>query len=151
MVSIRALFIILALVSVIGCTAVKVQPVGAELKIKHVCIEDGKKMCFDGDMMGVILEGFERHGITTQIYTGDLPSECEYHLSYICERTWDMATYMHHAELSLYSNQVQIGFAEYHLKAKGGWSVTKYESTKKKMDPVIDELLSDYPVAKKAP
>jgi hypothetical protein len=34
-------------------------------------------------MMGVIRDGFARHGITTQIYAGNLPSECEYHLSYM--------------------------------------------------------------------
>lgn len=99
--------------------------------------------------MGVIRDGFERHGITTQIYIGDLPSECEYHLSYMCERTWDMAMYMHHAELRLYRAQTQIGYAEYHLKAKGGWSLMKYKSTETKMEPVIDELLSGYPIAKK--
>ena len=96
--------------------------------------------------MGVIRDGFQRHGITTQIYTGNLPSECEYHLAYMCNQTWDMAMYMHHAELRFYRAQAQIGYAEYHLKGKGGWSVMKYESTKKKMDPVIDELLSSYPI-----
>jgi hypothetical protein len=137
---------VLALVLVSGCTAVKVRPVDTDLEIKHVCIEDGQQTCFDGEMMGVIRDGFERHGITTQIYTGNLQSECEYHLSFMCNRTWDMAMYMHHAELRLYRAQAQIGYAEYHLKAKGGWSVMKYESTKTKMDPVIDELLSNYPI-----
>jgi hypothetical protein len=151
MVLIRYFLIFLALVSAYGCTAVKVRPVDTELELKHVCIEDGQQMCFDGEMMGVIRDGFERHGITTQIYTGNLPSECEYHLSYMCNQTWDMAMYMHHAELRLYRAQAQIGYAEYHLKGKGGWSFMKYESTKKKIDPVIDELLSGYPSVKKDP
>lgn len=146
MVLLRSIFIILALVLASGCTAVKVRPVDTELKIKHVCIENGQQMCFDGEMMGVIREGFERHGITTQIYAGDLPPDCEYHLSYMCNQTWDMAMYMHHAELRLYRAQAEVGYAEYHLKAKGGWSPAKYESTATKMDPVIDELLSSYPI-----
>lgn len=151
MVSIRSLFIFLALVSVSGCTAITVRPVDTALEIKHACIEDCQQMCFDGQMMGVIRDGFERHGITTQIYTGNLPSECEYHLSFMCERTWDMATYMHHAELRLYRAHAQIGYAEYHLNGKGGFSLMKWESTKKKMDPVIDELLSGHPIAKQVP
>jgi hypothetical protein len=138
MVLIRTFLIILALVAVYSCTAITIRPVNTTLKIKHVCIEDGQQMCFDGDMMSVIRDGFERHDITTQIYAGSLPSECEYHLKYICERTWDMATYLHHAELRLYRAQTQIGYAEYHLKGKGGFSLMKWESTKTKMDPVID-------------
>jgi hypothetical protein len=133
---------LLAMVSAFGCTSVKVRPVDVSLEISHVCIEDGQQACFDGQMLGVIRDGFERHGITTQTYTGDIPSSgCEYHLSYMCERTWDMATYMHHAELRLYHANAQIGYAEYHLNGGGGFSLMKWEGTKTKMDPVIDELL----------
>jgi hypothetical protein len=35
----------------------------------------------------------------------------------------------------------QVAYAEYHLKGKGGLSLTKWQDTKTKMDPVIDELL----------
>jgi hypothetical protein len=146
MVLIRTFWIILALVFASGCTAIKVQPVNTALEIKHACIEDGQQMCFDGEMIGVIRDGFERHGISTQIYSGNLPSECEYYLSYMCERTWDLATYMHHAELRLYRGKDKIGYAEYHLKGKGGFSMLKWESTKTKMDPVIDELLTGHPI-----
>jgi hypothetical protein len=142
--------IILALFFVSGCTAITVRPVDTALEIKHVCIEDGQQLCFDGQMMGVIRDGFERHGITTQVYAGNLPSECEYHLSFMCERTWDMATYMHHAELRLYRAKAQVGYAEYHLNGKGGLSLMKWGSTKEKMAPVIDELLSGHS-AKQAP
>jgi hypothetical protein len=139
---VRSLIIFLAWVSMSGCTAVTVRPVNSAFAIKQACIEDCQTMCFDGEMLGVIRDGFERHGITTRIYTGDLPAECEFHLSYMCNRTWDMATYMHHAELRLYRAQEQIGYAEYHLKGGGGLSLMKFDSTKSKMDPVIDELLS---------
>jgi hypothetical protein len=134
-----------------GCTSITVRPVVTALQIKHVCVKDCQQMCFDGQMIGVIRDGFERHGITTLVYTGDMPSGCEYHLSYYCEVTWDMATYMHHAELRLYRGQSQIGYAEYHLNGEGGFSLMKWESTKKKMDPVMDRLLSRYPIGSQAP
>jgi len=147
MASIRLLVtLFLALVSVSGCTATKVSPVDTTLKIKHACVEDCQQTCFDGEMMGVIRDGFERNSISTQNYTGSLPSECEYHLSIMCERTWDMAMYMHHAELRLYRAKAQIGYAEYHLKGKGGLALTKFGSTKSKMDPIIDELLTGNPI-----
>jgi hypothetical protein len=139
----RLCFIFLALVLASGCTSIKVRPVDSTWKIRHACIKDCEQMCLDGQMMGVIRDGFERHGITTQIYSGDLPSACEYNLSYFCELTWDMATYMKHAELRLYRGNAQIGYAEYHLTGGGGFSLMKWQSTKTKMDPVIDELLSD--------
>ncbi len=145
MVSIRSVCIFMALVAASGCTAVKVQPVDTALQIKHVCIKDCQETCFEGQMMGIISDGFQRNGSTTQIYSGYLPAECEYHLSAYCERTWDLAMYMHHAELRLYQANSQIGYAEYHLNGKGGFALTKFASTKSKMDPVIDELLTGHP------
>jgi hypothetical protein len=143
----RRSFIRLALTTVAvillgGCTAVTVRPVDKALGVKHVCIQDCSDRCFDGDMLGIIRDGFERHGISSQIYTGNVPDQCEYHLTYMCNRTWDLSMYMHHAELSLYRGRNQIGFAEYHLKQGGGLALTKFQSTKSKMDPVIDELMT---------
>ena len=146
MVSSRLLLIGIVLTTIAGCTAVSVRSVNSDLGIKHVCIEDGQEACFDGQMIGIIEDGFQRHGITTEVYDGELPPECEYHLTYMCERTWDLAMYMTHAELRLYKGRSQIGNAEYHLKGKGGFSPGKWARTKDKMDPVIDELLSAYPI-----
>ncbi|TKB06675.1 Sbal_3080 family lipoprotein [Desulforhopalus sp. IMCC35007] len=151
MLFIRHLFIIVALVPMFGCTAVKVQPLETVEKIKHVCIEDGKEMCFDGQMIGVIRDGFGRHDITTQVYSDNLPSQCEYNLTYMCNQTWDMAMYMYHAELRLYHMQTQIGYAEYHLNGKGGFSLMKWQNTKTKMDPIIDEMLKNYPIVNPNP
>ena len=52
---------------------------------------------------------------------------------------------MAHAELRLYRGTAQIGYAEYDLTADGGFSLTKWQTTKTKMDPVIDELLNGQP------
>jgi hypothetical protein len=140
------LFIVLALAS--SCTSITVKPVDRALDIKHVCVKDCSEKCFDGRMLGIIQDGLQRHGISTQVYNGDLKSECEYNLTYYCERTWDMATYLHHAELRLYNGKSQIGNAEYHLRGKGGFALNKWASTKSKIDPVIDELFSDFQAAK---
>ena len=140
---------LLAALVLSGCTTVTVRPVKVDTApIRHVCIENGEAMCFDGQMLGIIRDGFERHGITTEVYAGNRPAECLCHLTYMCERTWDLATYMHHAELRLYRDNTQIGYAEYHLTGKGGFALTKFAGTKEKMDPVINELLLDYPISK---
>lgn len=142
MVKIRLFLLALAFISANSCTSINIRPVRTTFELQHVCIENGEKTCFDGQMIGVIRDGFERHSITTQVYSGNLPPECQYYLSYMCERTWDLATYLKHAEMRLYQGRNQIGYAEYHLKGGGGLSLMKWQSTKTKIDPVIDELLS---------
>jgi hypothetical protein len=131
----------LVLVLSYGCSTVTVRPVSVSAPIKHVCIEDGSQMCFDGQLIGVIRDGFERHGITSEIYSGKAPANCKYTLAYMCERTWDFSTFMRHAEIRLYQDLSQIGYAEYHLPGKGGLDFSKWENTKSKMDPLIDRML----------
>ena len=52
-------------------------------------------------------------------------------------------------ECSKYQEEVekdgrQIGYAEYHLIGKGGYSMMKWQGVKTKMNPVIDALLQSY-------
>ena len=61
----------------------------------------------------MVRKGFERHGITTEVYEGDKPMHCEYHMTYTALMNWDIGTYMHHAELQLYRGLEQIAYAEY--------------------------------------
>jgi len=150
MFSFRSVLVLLSLALLSGCTAIKIEPVDTNFSINHVCIKNCEQACFDGQMLSVIQEGFERHGFSTQVYNDILPPDCEYHLTYYCERSWDLSTYMHHAELRLYHTQDQIGYAEYHLKGEGGLAPNKWDPTKKKMDPVIDQLLGNYPLVRPA-
>ena len=144
MFSVRYVLFATIMIFASGCTNISVKPVDNTLNINHVCIRDCSDKCFEGRMLNIIQDGFQRHGITTEIYKEKLPSECEYHLTYYCEVTWDMAMYLHHAELRLYHGNSQIGYAEYHLTGKGGLALNKWASAKSKIDPVIDELLSGF-------
>jgi hypothetical protein len=63
-------------------------------------------------------------------------------LSYTARRSWDFAPYLAQAELWLRQDGKQVGYAEYHLVGGGGLSLMKWQGTKTKMDPVIDQLLS---------
>lgn len=126
-----------------GCTVVTVVPVDSTLDINHVCIKDCSEKCFDGRMLYLIQDGFQRHGITTEVYNSELPPGCEYTLTYYCERTWKMATDVRHAEIQLYHGKSQMGKAEYHLRG-GGFALNQWADTKSKIDPVIDELLDGF-------
>ena len=48
------------------------------------------------------------------------------------------------ADLTLTRNGYRVGSANYYLKGKGGFSLTKYASTESKLDNVVDQLLAGY-------
>ena len=125
-----------------GCTSIEVRPVSADHKISEVCIEENPAVIVE-DFLIVVRDGFDRHGIATKVYPKPVPKECEHILTYTALKNWDLATYLHHAELRLERNGRMVGTATYHLTGKGGLSLTKWASTKEKMDPVIDEMLAN--------
>lgn len=126
-----------------GCTSIKITPIDSSLGVTHVCIERNTAVQVPG-FVQIVQGGFRRHGITTQVLSPPLPSDCEYTLTYTALRSWDMTTFLSHAELRLNSEDGQIAYAEYHLNGKGGYALTKYASTRSKMDPVLDRLLDGY-------
>ena len=65
-------------------------------------------------------------------------------LTYTALRAWDFSPYLSRAELRLEKNGMKVAEAEYHLRGKGGYSLMKWEGTKSKMDPVIEQLLKGY-------
>jgi hypothetical protein len=123
-----------------ACTSVQVRPPDPALAIKHVCIQENPRVLVT-DFVPVVRDGFDRHGISTEVYSGTKPANCEYVLTYTALRSWDFAPYLSHAELRLEKDGRQVAFAEYHLVGKGGFSLMKWQGTKAKIDPVIDELL----------
>lgn len=139
----RNIILLVVVLFMTGCTSVKVQEMAPSLKVSHVCIQDNPKVIV-ADFIHVVRKGFERHGITTEIFKGKKPSYCEHHLTYTAFKTWDIGMYMHHAELQLYRGFDPIAYAEYHLNGEGGLALNKWASVKSKMDPVIDRLLAGY-------
>lgn len=137
------LVLTLLIVIISGCTSVHVQKLDPKLKVSHMCIQKNPKVIV-GDFLPVVRKCFERHGITTEVFDGEKPKCCKDHLTYTALKTWDMATYMHHAELQLYHVHKPVAYAKYHLRGQGGLSLNKWGSVESKMNPVIDELLANY-------
>ena len=132
--------LVVVVVALSGCTSISVQPVSDSHKISEICIEENPKVVVE-EFLNVVRDGFDRHGIATRVIRGPIPADCSYVLHYTALKKWDMAVYMHHAELWLEHDGRKIGSATYHLRGSGGASLMKWQSTKTKMDPVIDELL----------
>lgn len=131
---------IFALSVLTACTSVTVKPVTSTVSMQRVCIQDNPKVQVS-DFVKVIREGFDRHGISTEIFYGQKPAKCQYVLTYTALRSWDFSPYMTHAELRIEQDGRHIGSAEYHHK--GGFALNKWAGTRSKMDPVIDELLAN--------
>lgn len=134
----------------LGCTSVAVDPVDASEQIQRVCIERNAKVILPA-FLRVVRAGFLRHGIETEVHDGPPPSECEFVLKYTALQSVVSAPFLAHAELHLERSGEPIAHAIYHLRGAGGFRLTMYQSTEKKMDPVIDQLLSAYPSASSSP
>lgn len=139
----KKILMVFGVIALTGCTAVNVKPVDKSLKLTHICIEENPKVIVAG-FTSILENGFEKHLISTELYTGALPENCDFHLEYTALRSWDFAPYLTYAELKLYKGANRVGYAEYHLRGKGGFSLLKWQGAKTKMEPVIDQLLSQY-------
>jgi hypothetical protein len=131
-----------------GCTSIQVQPIDRSVGLEHVCIQENPRVIV-ADFLTVLRDGFDRHGISTEVFSGTASDRCEYILTYTALQSWDLTLYLWYAELRLEHKGQKIGFAEYRLRgrgltARGGLSLMKWQGTKTKMDPVLDELLKAY-------
>ena len=104
-----------------GCTSVTVRPVDRSVQLKHVCIRENPKVWVK-DFLPVLRDGFERHGISSEVFSEEPASHCEFIVTYTALQSWDFANYLAHAELRLERQGKQVAFAEYHLKGGGGLS-----------------------------
>lgn len=137
----RSLAALAAIVVTAGCTSVSVRPVSSNVELHDVCVVDNPKVIVS-DFIPVLRDGFSRHNIATTVVDESRAKACSVTLTYTALRSWDFKPYLSHAELRLWRDGIQIGFAEYHLNGKGGFDLGKWRGTKAKMDPVIDKLLA---------
>ena len=127
-----------------ACTSVQVKPLDKKHSITHICIKNNPRVKVTS-FLSVIRNGFDDHGISSTMFDGAAPDDCQYILTYTALRSWDISTYLSHAELRLEDREgKRLAYAKYHLKGKGGLSLMKWASVESKMKPVIDELLCDY-------
>jgi hypothetical protein len=124
-----------------GCTSVDVRPVSSSEQIAAVAIRKNPKVAVS-DFLDVLTAGFQRHGIAAHVVSDDTELKDNYVVNYVAYRNWDMAPYLTDATISIDRNGRRVAEAQYHLKGKGGLSLMKWQGTKAKMDPVIDQLLA---------
>jgi hypothetical protein len=137
----RKFSLIAFLVMLSGCTSIEVRPVSREERILDVVIRRNDKVVVS-DFIDVLVAGFQRHGIHAKVVSEDIELKDTYVVNYVAYRNWDMAPYLTDATITIDRNGRRVAEAQYHLKGKGGLSLAKWDGTKSKLDPVIDELLT---------
>lgn len=127
-----------------ACTSIQVKPLQSSNRLSTACVEKNEKVIVDG-FEQILRTGFERNGMNVELYAENAPDSCRLVVEYTALQSWDFVTYLSHAEIWLH-NQAgkQIAYAKYHLVGGGGLALTKWASTKSKMDPVINRLLAEY-------
>jgi hypothetical protein len=141
----RTLSLIIGATLLSACTAVNVKSVDdSRFKLVHVCIQENPKVIIS-DFLPVVRAGFDRHGLSTEVYRTDLvPSQCEYTLTYTARQSWDFSPYLSTAQLELRRGTEVVSRGDYHLRGKGGFSLMKWQGTQAKIGPVIDEMLREF-------
>ncbi len=132
-------------VIIAGCASTAVvEPVDAKAhQIEQVCIVKNPKAEV-ADLVEVLRVGFTRHNIRTATYEkSQLPTSCDYTLTYIARQEWDFATFMSYAQLQIHHGGSVIASAEYN---HSGFDTEKWSRTATKIDPLVDELLAGFPM-----
>jgi len=143
----RVMGALLTLGLLTGCTAVQVTPL--QSVAEDVCIEENSKVLVE-DFVPVLQAGFARHGINTQVHRSITRGQCSHIVTYTARRSWDGVPYLSSAEIKVLDAQRRtLASADYHLRGKGGLSLMKWQGTKTKMDPVIDQLLANVEIQQK--
>jgi hypothetical protein len=129
----------LGVVVLAGCTSVSVRALDPNKHpVKLVCIQKNPEVQIR-EFLGVVEDGFQRHGMETEVFDSDPPPRCEYVLTYVAVRGWDFVTYLKHVELRLKQGHKIVGTA---IHKSGSATLTKFASVETKMTPLIDELLT---------
>jgi len=149
----------------ISCTAIKVKPVPIELKVETICVQKNPKVKHTSFLPDLKKE-FSYYGIKLrsfnmaqkafideqQHYPKEVKEQCDYIMTYVANWTWDMAMYCWRIELHLYNkDNVEIADALFELVGKGGFALTKFDSTKSKIRKLLIKFMVNYPYVIKPP
>lgn len=136
------IFAVIAVLLLSACASVvEVKPVSSDLKIRHLCIQANSK-ADDALFLQVLRDGFERHGISTEVYSTTKPSSCDYIVTYEAVNRWELTPglYLRDAQIRIEKDGRYVASASFH--AGEGFVASKWQSTKVKIDPLIDAMLA---------
>lgn len=135
----KIVFMLVALVFISGCTSIDVNRIdGSKYPLKLLCIEENK----DTTVLKLIEDAANERGINTSTYREELPTLCEYSLSYTTDYRWDFASFLAGAQFLVKKNNREIAAAKYHHY--GGFDFSKFANAEEKLTPVLDSLFMEF-------
>jgi hypothetical protein len=137
-----------------GCATERtvVEPIPAQTPISEICILENPKVIVKG-FLPLVQEGISRHGLRSATYR-EVPSSCIYVLEYLALSTYlgvptPGATTLGRATITLYQDRKPIGTVKYVIPSErqidGVDNPARINSTKEKLDPLMDELFKYFP------
>jgi hypothetical protein len=136
--------ILLLAVAMAGCTSLDVRPIASEAKLDQVCIRFNPEVNVD-DFVNVVQDDFAAHHVQSVVFKAEKPASCHFTADYSVDRWWDLGPYMVDAKITVDRDNIIIGSGHYHLNGHGGFDLAKWAGTRSKFDPVMDEMLKNYP------
>ncbi len=121
-----------------------VRPIAASAKVEKICIRFNDEVNVE-DFVSVVQENLFDHGIASVVFKTEKPKSCEFTFDYTVDRWWDLKPYLVDAQMTVNKDDAFIGSAHYHLAGHGGLSLTKWAGTHSKIDPVLNDMLRNYP------
>jgi hypothetical protein len=132
------IFIVFVATLLSACAAVvEIRPIESTVAIQHVCIQENPKVAV-GDFLQALRDGFDRHGISTEVFKDAKPANCEYMVTYVAYNKWELRVFLSDAEIRIERDGRYVASASLHY---GKWATGKDQSTKEKVEPLIDEML----------
>jgi len=139
----RITIVAILAIALAGCAA-KEEKKAAPPKhaIDLICVQENPDVRID-DLLTAIRNGLQRHGVDALPYQVKPPARCRYTLWYTVSQGWQLGPYIKSIELRLRRANEVVAEASY--RDSGVMSLDKWAGTQKKLDPVLDELLNQYP------
>jgi hypothetical protein len=131
----------LAMAMTTGCAPKQppIHPLSAGRAVQTVCIEINPSVQF-AEFLPAVIDGFTRHGLKSQVYSGDQPKNCAYTVRYSATRGWDVAFFLATASVAMFQGKEFV--AGFGYVFDGPFS--KFGSVQSKIAPRMDAMLADY-------
>lgn len=122
-------------------SATSIKSVDSNVDIQHVCIENNANVKAH-DFLQIVRDGFDRNGVSTEVYTSAPPASCQYKVTYNAATRWELiyGVFLAHANIRIEKDGRYVASGTYDYSS--GFSAAKSRSARENIDPIIDKMLN---------
>jgi len=137
----KLIFIVLTLITLSGCTAIRVEnvtPIELKEQITIVVMKDGPTR--DSVLPVVVNKLKSMNYVVNVVDDGSKVATSDYLLNYRAWWSWDLAMYMSKADMTIKQNNAILGQVQY--RGKGGLNMAKWGDAEERLGIMIDVMLN---------